>query len=116
MLKNGEGLILVSLSPNLNENKKELKRLSKQYNLKYGVYDVYLSEEDTVEPHIGVWISYPALDRILPVLFKIARTAFCNSILGETGVNIDLSEMFCDHNEDSFLQELSGIDLDLEDW
>ena len=116
MLKNGEGLILVSLSPNLNENKKELKRLSKQYNLKYGVYDVYLSEEDTVEPHIGVWISYPALDRILPVLFKIARTAFCNSILGETGVNIDLSEIFCDHNEDSFLQELSGIDLDLEDW
>lgn len=106
----------MSLSPNLNENKKELKRLSKQYNLKYGVYDVYLSEEDTVEPHIGVWISYPALDRILPVLFKIARTAFCNSILGETGVNIDLSEMFCDHNEDSFLQELSGIDLDLEDW
>lgn len=116
MPKNGEGLILVGLSPNLNENKKELKRLSKQYNLKYGVYDVYLSEEDTVEPHIGVWISYPALDRILPVLFKIARTAFCNSILGETGVNIDLSEMFCDHNEDSFLQELSGIDLDLEDW
>lgn len=116
MLKKGEGLILVGLSPNLNENKKELKRLSKQYNLKYGVYDVYLSEEDTVEPHIGVWISYPALDRILPVLFKIARTTFCNSILGETGVNIDLSEMFCDHNEDSFLQELSGIDLDLEDW
>ena len=106
----------MGLSQNLNENKKELKRLSKQYNLKYGVYDVYLSEEDTVEPHIGVWISYPALDRILPVLFKIARTAFCNSILGETGVNIDLSEMFCDHNEDSFLQELSGIDLDLEDW
>ena len=115
MLKNGEGLILVSLSPNLNENKKELKRLSKQYNLKYGVYDVYLSEEDTVEPHIGVWISYPALDRILPVLFKIARTAFCNSILGETGVNIDLSEIFCDHNEDSFLQELSGIDLEWEE-
>lgn len=116
MLKNGEGLILVSLSQNLNENKKELKRLSKHYNLKYGVYDVYLSEEDTVEPHIGVWISYPALDRILPVLFKIAHTAFCNSLLDETGVNIDLSEMFSNNNEDLFLQELSGIDLDLEDW
>lgn len=115
MPKNGEGLILVGLSPNLNENKKELKRLSKQYNLKYGVYDVYLSEEDTVEPHIGVWISYPALDRILPVLFKIARVTACNSLLDETGVNIDLSEMFSNHNEDLFLQELSGIDLEWEE-
>lgn len=100
---------------NLAAKRKELKELSKDYDLIYETREVSSIVSNDMEQHIFVWIPYICCDSILPLLIELSGTDWedhCLAFLGADSLCIDLTEMF----EETYLgsqliQALSGIEL-----
>lgn len=102
---------------NLNDDQKELIRLSEKYNLKYATFYVNSKLRKGSQKHIFVWIPYTVCDKILPLLIADGQP-FDNGYLFHDCVVLDLNEVCCtDFDDDSyqFIQWLSGIKLEIEE-